>query len=296
MIETVFGPNKRLSLATLFKTFPGIISFTWALMLVETVLFSLLPLLIGWSIDGLLADDPANFILFVGTLLALVAVSIARRVYDTRAYGTVRVELGKELAQRGKDRTVSVTNARVQMGRELVDFLEMTAPETLAAIIQILVSVILLLSFHPTLAASATGAAVTIVIMYAISARFFFRINADLNARLERQVSVLQTMGIRRVSAHFLGLRRAEVRLSDLESFVYGLIFLVLLSMLAFNLWFAATKSGATSGQIFAIVTYSWEFVQASVALPTALQALTRLKEITERINSVDGDQTDEKV
>ncbi|MEM6915931.1 MAG: ABC transporter six-transmembrane domain-containing protein, partial [Verrucomicrobiota bacterium] len=80
-------------------------------------------------------------------------------------------------------------------------------------------------------------------------------------------------------------LRRHEVRLSDTESLVYGLVFLVLLSMLAFNLWFAAARSGFSAGEIFSIVTYSYEFLQSAVALPFALQTLTRLREITQRIN-----------
>lgn len=292
MTGSIFGAEARLSLRTLFRTFPARIAFTWSLILVETVLFALLPLLIGWSIDGLLADDWNAFSLFVGVLGALLVVSIGRRVFDTRAYGTMRVELGKALALREKDQEVSTKNARVQMGRELVDFLETTAPETIAAFIQIIVSVVLLLSFHATLAFSAVSAAVAIIAIYAVFARIFFRINADLNARSEQQVKALQSLNVRKISAHFIGLRRAEVRLSDLESIVYGLIFMVLLSMLAFNLWFAATKSGATPGQIFSIVSYSYEFVQASVALPAALQALTRLKEITNRINSTVFGQT----
>lgn len=55
--------------------------------------------------------------------------------------------------------------------------------------------------------------------------------------------------------------------------------------MLAFNLWFAATHLSASPGQIFSVVSYSLEFLQAAVMLPFALQALTQLNEITERIN-----------
>lgn len=275
----------RLAISTLFRAFPGKIAITWSLTLIETIMFALLPLLIGWSIDGLIADDWQAFYLLIGALAGLLAISIARRVYDTRAYGTMRVEMGKALVNRSRSQATSVTNARVLMGRELVDFLEVTAPQTITAFVQIVISIALLLSFHTTLAASAGGAAIGIVLLYALFWRWFFRINGDLNARLEKQVTVIDRGGLRRIGAHFMGIRRAEVRLSDAESLVYGLIFLVLLTMLSFNLWFAATQSGATPGQIFSIVSYSYEFVQASVALPTALQALTRLSEITERIN-----------
>ncbi|MEM6660843.1 MAG: ABC transporter six-transmembrane domain-containing protein [Pseudomonadota bacterium] len=286
----MISDSARLSIATLLRTFPFRIAITWTLTLVETTMFALLPLLIGLSIDGLLNDNWDPFLNLIMALAGLLAVAIARRVYDTRAYGTMRVELGKSLVARAGDKPVSITNARVLMGRELVDFLEVTAPETLTAIVQILLSVVILLSFHGTLALAASGAAIGIVIIYALFSRFFLRINTALNTQMEGQVTAIESRDITRVATHFLGLRRAEVRMSDLESLVYGLIFLVLLTMLAFNLWFATTQSGATPGQIFSIVSYSYEFVQAAVALPAALQALTRLKEITERINRDEGE------
>jgi len=59
------------------------------------------------------------------------------------------------------------------------------------------------------------------------------------------------------------------------------------MSMLGFNLWFAATQIGATPGQIFSIVTYSLNLMESAVVLPATLQSYTRLSEITERINGV---------
>ena len=248
-------PNDRLTLGLLVRTFWGRITVTWTLTLFETAIFALLPLLIGRSIDGLLAGDWQAFQIFIGALGVLLLVATLRRVYDTRAYGTMRVEIGKWIAARGSDAPVSKTNARVLMGRELVDFMELEAPQSVTAIIQILVSVLILLSFHNALALSASGAAIVIVLIYGLFARVFFKLNRNLNGQAEQQVSILEAKDLGRTATHLLTLRRHEVRLSDLESVVYGVIFLVLLSMLAFNLWFAATQSGASAGEIFSIVT-----------------------------------------
>lgn len=275
----------RLSISTLFSTFWGKIAVTWGLTILETAMFALLPLLIGRSIDGLLADDWVAFSQLIVVLAVLLCVATGRRVYDTRAYGTMRVELSKAQFKRSVNEPVSVTNARVLMGRELVNFLEITAPESMTALIQVIVSVVILFWFHTVLAISSGGVVIGIMLIYALFARRFFRLNAALNEQAEVQIHALESRKLKEVTAHFLGLRRQEIRLSDTESLVYGLIFLVLLSMLAFNLWFAATQSGASTGEIFSIVTYSYEFVQAAVVLPMALQSLTRLSEITDRIN-----------
>lgn len=281
MIDTA----DRLSVGVLIRRFWGRIAITWGLTLLETALFALLPLLIGHSIDGLLNDDWDAFINLLSVLGVLLVAATARRVYDTRAYGTMRVALGKAQAARGTGDTVSVVNARVLMGRELVDFLETTAPQSMAALVQVIVSVIILLSFHNALALSAGGAAVLMLLIYGVFAGGFFRLNGALNAVSEDQVKVLEGRNPRAIGVHFARLRRQEVRLSDMESIVYGLIFLVLLVMLAYNLWFAATQLGASPGQIFSVVAYSQEFLQAAVMLPFALQSLTRLSEISERIS-----------
>lgn len=287
--------SDHLSIGMLMRLFWGRITLTWGLTLIETAMFAILPLLLGRSIDGLLNNDWTPFSHLMMALAALLIVATGRRAYDTRAYGTMRVELGKAQAERGKTDAVSVTNARVGMGRELVDFLEDTAPISMAALVQVVVAVVVLLSFHGNLAISAGGAFIVMLLIYGLSAGRFFRLNGALNEVAEGQVHVLEGRDPKSIARHFIGLRREEVRLSDTESIVYGLIFAVLLVVLAYNLWFAATQLGSSPGQIFSVVAYSQEFLQAAVQLPFALQSLTRLREITERINRTTSEILEEK-
>ena len=280
-----FQPDERLSLGSLFKRFYGKIAVTWTLTLCETALYALIPLLIGWSIDDLLAGRWEMFLWLLALFATLLIVATGRRVYDTRAYGTMRVAMGRAQFTRRADAPVSTANARVLMGRELVDFLEQETPAAMTAFVEVIVAVAILLTFHNVLALSAGGSAIVLTVIFAISARAFFNRNAALNAQSEKQVDALTSRNLRSVTHHFRSLRRHEVRLSDLESLVYGVIFLVLLSMLAFNLWFTATQLNASPGDIFAVVTYSFTFVESAVALPIVLQSLTRLTELTRRIN-----------
>ena len=275
----------RLSIRTLLRVFQFKIVVTWTLTILETAMLAFFPLLIGRSIDGLLGDEYTTFYQFIGAMAVLTVVATGRRVYDTRAYGSMRVALGRTQAHRAGEEAVSVTNARVLMGRELVDFLEKEAPLSITGLIQIFVAIAVLFSFHGLLALAAGATAVAMLGIYSLSARRFFNLNSDLNEQTEAQVTTLESRDLSRVTAHLTNLRRHEVRLSDTESVVYALIFIALLTMLGFNLWFAATQTGATPGEIFSIVTYSYEFIQMSVILPMALQNLTRLAEITERIN-----------
>eukprot|EP00752_Nemacystus_decipiens_P000649 g649.t1 len=246
-----------------------------------------LPLLIGQSIDGLLNGAWTPFVWLAAAMGLLLIVGVARRLLDTRAYGRMRVELGWAVLQKTRGDPVSTANARLTMSHELVAFLESETPILLTAIVQITAALVILSSFHPILAVAAGGASLAALAIYALSSKRFFRLNGALNAQTEQQVSVLERGGAGPVRAHLSALRRHEIRLSDTEAVVYGLIFAVLMAMLCFNLWFAAVKTGASPGRIFAIVTYSYEFLESAVVLPAALQSLTRISEITRRINGL---------
>lgn len=277
----------KLSLTSLARVFWRPISLTWILTLLETALLVALPLLIGRAIDGLLSSEPAPFLFLLGTMAALLFVAVGRRVYDTRVYGTIGVELGTELVSRSKSGSVSAVNAHLDMSSELVQFLELELPQLMGALINLIFAVSVLLFFHGILALSVVVSITVLLLIYGAFSGRFFSLNRAINQQTEQQVTVLAAGSKPGLLNHLLTLRQQAVRLSDTEALVYGLIFLVLMSMLGFNLWFAATQIGATPGQIFSIVTYSLNLMESAVVLPATLQSYTRLTEITERINGV---------
>lgn len=279
----------NLTIAALLRVFRGRIALTWVMLLGETVLMALTPLFIGLAIDGLRAGTAEALGHLAGLMAALIAVAVTRRVYDTRVYGTIRVELSKAQVARSADIPVSTLNARLGMGRELVDFLEHTLPEAMAAGVQLAMALIILFAFSAPLALAGGAAAIALIALYALFHRRFYRLNGALNQQTEKQVSILDRRQARPTLAHLLRLRRLEVQLSDTEAVLYGAIFVVLLSLILFNLWFAATALTVTVGTIFAIISYSWQFVDSALALPMTLQNWARLSEIMRRLDMRPG-------
>lgn len=277
-----------LTLLSLIKRFPFRISITLLMTLGETVLMALILLFVGFAIDGLLARSFDELWALAGVMAALVVLAIIRRVYDTRVYSLIRMEVGRAQVIRSKNQPVSILNARLAMGRELVQFLEEMLPLVTASIVQLLVTVIILFVFSPILALAAGVAGGLSLLIYALFHRRFYTLNGALNQQTEKQVGVLDQRKPRPVLAHLMRLRRLEVRISDAEAMLYGLIIAVLLALVVFNLWHAATALEITTGSIFSIISYSWEFVESALALPVTLQQWTRLSEIMKRINQPD--------
>ena len=278
--------TKTLNLRAILSDYWPSVGITWLLTFLETALSALIPLLIGFAIDGLLEQDYLAFSQLCGVLFALIIVSVIRRIYDTRAYGTIKVRLSEELLDRSNTLPTSKLNARMEMGRELIDFLEQEVPELMSACVQIIVAVAVLYSFHPVLSYTAILTAVLSLAIYALFHRSFFDLNARFNHEKEQQVHTLDSRKQTSISAFLRRLRIVEVNISDTESYVYGLIFVVMLSFIAFNLWYSTTSIEITVGTIFSIISYSWDFVECSLVLPITLQSWSRLTEIIQRINA----------
>lgn len=278
-----------LDVPLLFRQFRWRIIVTWFLVLLENALLALIPLFIGRAIDALLSGQAGALWEVASVMGALIVIAVGRRAYDTRSYGTMRVHFGAELVNRIKDRPVSQVNARLDMSREMVDFLEAHVPELLTAVVQVVVSIAILWSFDARLGFSGLVVIVGLAIIYALFHRRFYKLNADLNSQTERQVSILEERRQRSLVSHLMRLRRYEVQISDSEAFLYGVIFAGMFAFILTNLWFASTIQAVTAGMIFAILSYSWELVESGATLPAVLQQWTRLSEIRERINETPG-------
>jgi hypothetical protein len=274
-----------LTVLALLRAFRWRITLTWLLILCETALTALVPLFIGFAIDGLLASDTQALFQLIAVLTVLIVVSVIRRAYDTRVFGTVRVEMGKAQAARAANLPISTLNARLGMGRELADFLEADLPLAMTSFVQLIISLIVLYIFDPMLALAGASSVAIMLAIYSLSHARFYRLNGQLNQQTEQQVGILETRKPQRLMTHLTRLRGIEVRISDTESIIYGGIFVVLLGLVVFNLWYATANLSITSGTIFSIVTYSWELVDAALAFPMALQGWSRLSEIMQRIN-----------
>ncbi len=277
--------ENAIGLAQIVRTFWGRIAVTWLIVLIENVLIALIPLLIGRSIDGLMDGNTGELIDLAGILVILCAVAVVRRIYDTRAYGTIRLNLGAALHRRSPDIPVSKRSARLDMCRELVDFLETDAPELITAMIQIAVSLTVLTLFDTRLGVASVFVIFGMIAVYGYFHKRFCRLNATLNAQVERQVDLVGGGGLG-VFRHLRALRKSEVAISDTEACVYGGIFVLQIAFIAFNLFLGAQLPDITAGRIFSIATYSWEYVEAALLLPIALQSWSRLSEITTRVNS----------
>jgi len=276
--------DDNINLGVIFEAFKTRIGVTWLLVLLETIGLALIPLAMGISIDGLLSDNPSDLLWLGGLLVTLTIASVARRIYDTRIYGAIKVKLGTVLNAQQSALEISQKSARLDMGRELVDFLEEELPILISALVQITITLVVLAVYDFRLSIAAIVMTATILLIYSLFHKTLYHCNTGLNNRIEQQVSTISTGKPRQLLAHLLGLKKWEVRLSDREAILYGCVFLVVTIFIIYNLLISAMLDQSTAGRLFTILSYSWDYVEAVIALPATLMIFTRIKEITQRL------------
>ncbi|NOI64692.1 ABC transporter six-transmembrane domain-containing protein [Vibrio sp. 99-8-1] len=277
---------RKFGLLPIIKAYRSKIIITWAMIVIENILIASIPLVIGIAIDQLIEGNTETIGYFAFIMLLLIVISAGRRMYDTRAFGKIRVDLGSEVEKRFHSLSISVQNARIELSRELVDFLENELPELFTAIIQLVVGFVILISFKIELGIASLALIIGMMICYSFAHGIFYKLNANWNNQAEKQVNILNRKTNYQLIRHLNKLKLWEIKISDTEAIVYGVIFVLIALFMGYNLLESASIADPKPGVIFTIISYSWGFSEAGLALPVALQNMSRLWEISERLNS----------
>ena len=86
------------------------------------------------------------------------------------------------------------------------------------------------------------------LVIYGVFHRTFTRLNGQFNDQVEQQVQLLSGVRLSALRWHFERLKQCEIKLSDTEAVVYGLIFIVLFGAVIGNLWMVSQLIRADCG------------------------------------------------
>lgn len=264
------------------------ISFTMLLVVAESILDLLFPLFIGYAINGLLDQHYTGVLaLAVLGILALLAGS-GRRFYDTRAYAVIYTTLSSEMVVReqAKNSVISTISARASLLNEFVRFLENSMPMIVTSLIGVVGILVIIFSLNLPIFGACIAILVLIFVVYLLSGKWNYRYNKHYNDELENQVNSLSTQNMSLIDAHFKTIMRWNIKLSDLETVNYFVIWLGIIGLLVFSP-IAAVSSGVLNyGLIFSILMYVFQYIESLVSLPYFIQQVIRLQEISGRLGN----------
>ena len=275
-----------ISLGSLFLRFRWRISLTLTLVIVESLLEVLYPLLIGFAINDLLAERYDGLV-HLGMLgVSSVLIGSARRYYDTRIYSGIYRQVAVELVEREQaaGTSVSRTSAHTNLLTEVVDFLEDTMPELIGALVAVVGILAVTVGLSVPVFLGCLALLLLVLLVYTITAGRNYRLNAGYNNQYEKAIDAIASRRRDRLTNHFHRLMQWNVRLSDLETLNYAVFWIGAVALLLFTPYSAISAGVLEYGLVFSLQLYAFEFIGWLSELPLHIQQVIRLREISKRL------------
>lgn len=256
MIDGIMKKSQdRFSLKEIFRQFPLKIIFTLTMSIAESVSILLLPLTIGMALNSL-AEGNYYGLTGLGIIgCAILIFGSGRRFADTRIYASIYEDVASQLIEKetAKGSSVSLINGRVNLLSELVTFFEEDFPGILENTIGLSGTLLILWFADYRIFLLCIAIMIIAVIVYGVSAGKNIHYNREYNNCCETQVDALAG-GKSMAGAHFRKLMKWNIKLSDLETLNFSIMYVL-------------------------------GFMEVSIILPLYGQQLFRLKEISDRLN-----------
>lgn len=249
----------------------------------------LYPLATGFAINGVLSGAYAAVLWLVGCHAAQLVLTVASKRYDTRVFTRIYSALASEIVDRSRASGLEPARvaARVSLSREYTDFLEGDVPRVLYAVIALGVSLSALIFLEFSLALACLALGVPLMLVGHWLNKRSSVLNEGLNNRLEKEVGLLSHGNKTAVRRHFEALAGWRIKLSDAESTAFGLMEVLVIALFVVALWQVGTADEKPpAGDVFAIFSYLWRFVESLDQAPILIQKIAKLRDLDRRLAS----------
>jgi len=273
-------------LLQMLKRFRVNISFTALLVIAESLTTVLFPLFMGFAINGLLEKNFTGMYSLIGLGVTSLIIGSGRRFYDTRTYSKIYAVISPELVEQEMDKgsSVSVITARTNLLTEFVEFLEDSMPQIINSFIGLFGTLFIIFTLNKAVFIACLITLTLTIIVYLLSSNYTFKLNKGFNDELEKQVKVIEAGNKPGIINHFKNVMRWNIRLSDLETINFSIVWLFMIALLSYSIITVLGSGVVLYGTIFSIIMYVFEYISSVTYLPLYYQQLVRLKEISGRL------------
>ena len=177
-----------ITLLNLVRQYQWRTSFALVLVIIESLLEILYPLLIGLAVNGLLDGSYLGVIQLAALGACSLLTGTVRRFYDTRLYAKMYLRVAPTVVQQEFERgsSISKVSARAGLLTEFVEFLENSLPEVIAVAISLVGALSLIATLNSHVLVACLLLLALVVLTYAITGRFNYRLNRGYNDQLEQ--------------------------------------------------------------------------------------------------------------
>jgi ABC-type multidrug transport system fused ATPase/permease subunit len=277
------------TLRSLVSTYGWKILITYVLFILETLLEVFRPAIFGQAIDNLVQQSSMiGLKLFAVLHISHLTVGTIRRMYDTRTFTSIYTELATSVVidQHQRGFKVSQIAARSYLSQEFVDFFERDIIDVLQLVFGTVGSLVMLSRYDIQYSLYCVLLFIPVILLNTLYSRKTAHFNEQLNDELERTIEIIEQPDQVNVHNHYQFLAQWRICLSDWASINFGFTEIFVLGLLVATLFRAGSRPNIAVGEIYAIFSYAWAFIESLGSIPFLIEGLTKLNDISRRIQS----------
>lgn len=264
----------------------------YLICIIAGLLYMLEPYALGKMIDGVARKEFEYIFVLASLEILIIIFGFIRRYYDTVAFSAIynKIVLDYIAKNEGTNKAdSSASNARIEMTRDIIEFLENLIPHAINSFVTIIIGA----TYIITMGSMTSGAMSIIPYCVIILLTFVYlrdhlkKANRIKNTNYERQVNTISSQSMRIISSYFSRQRKIKILQAVLTAKSYALVDIFSLVLILLMVVMYSLDDSTTPGGILAYYQYAQRFTLGMGILPSVINAYLNIKDVAARLGAV---------
>ncbi|HPS62282.1 MAG TPA: ABC transporter six-transmembrane domain-containing protein [Bacteroidales bacterium] len=284
-----------MTLNDVIRTFKAPIAMAVSFVLLENISWIIEPTFFGNLLDALIdrfydhqnkVDIITPLIIWIFVYLLNLVGGMLSRVAGGRIYPRIYAEIATRVITVSKNRNqpMTVMLARAELARDYITFLKERIPEVTWQFSATFGAIIAIFFYDWRIAAVCLLVIPPMVIINRLYQKKVVSLHKEIHDQREDLYTVLEDSDTRRIRDYYFGMIPPQRKIAFWNVLDYGIIKFILMIIFIVVLFICVDVDKFSTGNIYSVVAYLWTFISSTEYMPTLMESVTSVKELSSRL------------
>jgi ABC-type multidrug transport system fused ATPase/permease subunit len=284
-----------MTISQVIKDFKYPIAVVISFILLENIAWIIEPTFFGNLLDALIdrfydhekkVDFITPLIIWIFIYLLNLAGGTLSRLFSGRIYARIYAELATRVitSSKKKGQPMSMMLAHAELARDYITFLRERLPEVTWQFSATFGAIIALFFYDWRIAAVCLVIIIPMVIINTYYRRHVVKLYKEINDSREDVYKVFEEKDTSKIRLHYFSMVKPQRKIAMWNAVDYSIIKFILMIIFIVVLFICVDLDNFTTGKIYSVVAYLWTFISSTEYLPTLMESLTSVKELSNRL------------
>jgi len=270
---------------SIFKQNIKLILLVYLICSIGNILFVIEPYILGKMIDGVLNNSYLPLLWFIFLQIGFIIFGLIRRIWDTKIFTKIQNRIILSFIEKNKNVDESIINARVEMTKEIVGFLENEIPHYIGSFYIIIGSLLFVFNINILIGILLISFLLPSVMVF----KYYYlkdkRIVYLINSNHEKQIDKIKTHNLNIISNYLNRRRNLKVLESTVNAKNWAVFDILTNVFLVISILIYVILGDITPGMALAFYIYVNNYLGSILNISFLMSTYARIKDISFRLN-----------